>query len=206
MTINLPTRRTFLVASMATFSGCGLGPDEQEPIEAEASTAADLSESAASDAGFALVTEDSRTVETTLTADITGDVELSARRNVKATTFRRIYALDELTRFGIVTAPIVELLEGKDILRDPVLALDDARAIQFATERGIDDVDSAGELSIELLETTTNGSRFQGSIDGTTVTVVRGNVWAGEDGVTAMATAPADGSMPSLFEHVRRKK
>lgn len=60
-----------------------------------------------------------------------------------------------------MTAPIVELLEGNDILRDSVLALDEARGIQFATERRTDDINADGELSIELLETTTKGSRFQ---------------------------------------------
>jgi hypothetical protein len=85
------TRRGLLVGGTVALAGCGLRPEESEPIEATATTPAELPEAAATEAGYSLETEDERTIETTVTAEISGDVETTARREVNATVFRRVY-------------------------------------------------------------------------------------------------------------------
>lgn len=200
------TRRAFLVGGTVALAGCGLRPEESEPIEATATTPAELPETAAIDEGYSLETEDERSVETTVTADISGDVETTARREVNATVFRRIYTGTEPARFGVVTAPLVDLLDGQELIRDPVVALDDATAIECATELTVSDLGTDGDVSVALLGTETTGVRLSGSIDGTTVTVVRGSVSAGEDGVTAVAVVPSDGTVPSFFNDVVRSE
>lgn len=200
------TRRAFLVAGTVALAGCGLRPEETEPIEATATTPAELPETAAVDEGYSLETEDERNVETTVTADISGDVETTARREVNATVFRRIYAGTRPARFGVVTAPLVDLLDGQELIRDPVVALDDATAIECATELTVSDLGTDGDVSAVLLGTETTGVRLSGSIDGTTVTIVRGSVSAGEDGVTAVAVVPSDETVPSFFKDVVRSE
>lgn len=198
------TRRAFLVGGTVSLAGCGLQPEESDPIKAAATTPAELPETDATEAGYSLETEDERTVETTVSAEISGDVETTARRDVEATVFRRIYTDGAAARFGVVTAPLVDLLSGQELFRDPIVALDDAAAIEHATDRSVNDVNSDGDTSVTLLGTETTGARLTGTVDGTPVSVVRASVTADEDGVTAVAVVPSDGTVPPLFEAVRR--
>jgi|GEM_PF-1080564 hypothetical protein len=198
------TRRAFLVGGTVSLAGCGLQPEESDPIKAAATTPAELPETDATEAGYSLETEDERTVETTVSAEISGDVETTARRDVEATVFRRIYTDGAAARFGVVTAPLVDLLSGQELFRDPIVALDDAAAIEHATDRSVNDVNSDGDTSVTLLGTETTGARLTGTVDGTPVSVVRASVTADEDGVTAVAVVPSDGTIPPLFEAVRR--
>ena len=198
------TRRAFLVGGTVSLAGCGLQPEESDPIKAAATTPAELPETDATEAGYSLETEDERTVETTVSAEISGDVETTARRDVEATVFRRIYTDGAAARFGVVTAPLVDLLSGQELFRDTIVALDDAAAIEHATDRSVNDVNSDGDTSVTLLGTETTGARLTGTVDGTPVSVVRASVTADEDGVTAVAVVPSDGTIPPLFEAVRR--
>jgi hypothetical protein len=198
------TRRAILAGGSVALAGCGLRPDDSEPIEATAATPAELPEPAVDEAGYSLETEDERTVETTVFAELSGDVETTVRRDVTATVFRRIYVGDGPARFGVVTAPLVDLLDGQGLFRDPVVALDDATAIELATELDVSGLESDGTASIVLLGAETTGGRFGGAVDGTAVTVVRANSSAGEDGVTAVAVVESDATIPPLFGAVRR--
>lgn len=198
------TRRAILAGGSVALAGCGLRPDDSEPIEATAAMPAELPESALDEAGYSLETEDERTVETTVFAELSGDVETTVSRDVNATVFRRIYVGDGSTRFGVVTAPLVDLLDGQGLFRDPVVALNDATAIELVTELDVSGLEAEGSASIVLLGTETTGDRFGGTVDGTAVTVVRANSSAGEDGVTAVAVVESDATIPPLFGAVRR--
>ncbi|MEF8778777.1 MAG: DUF6517 family protein [Natronomonas sp.] len=198
------TRRELLVGVTIALPGCGLRPKESEPIEATATTPAELPGSAAAEAGYSLETEDERTVETTVSAEISGDVETTARRDVNATVFRRIYTDGNSARFGVVTAPLVDLLDGQELFRDPFASLEDTTAIEYATDRTVSELSADGDVSVVLLESETTGVRLSGTIDGTAVNTVRASVPAGEDGITAVAVVPSNGTLPSLFEDVRR--
>jgi len=215
------TRRTLLAGGAVALAGCGLLPEEPDPIEASATAAAAVTEAAAGEAGYRLETEDERTIETEVTADVSGDVEINASREVIATVFRRIYARGDAARFGVVTAPLVDLLDGQNLLRDPVAALDDATAIEHATGLTVEGLEADGEASIELLGDEATASRLRGTVEGTAVEILRANVHtradggttatedgesAGEDGVTAIGVAPAEGGVPPLFGDVRYEK
>jgi hypothetical protein len=198
------TRRGLVAGGAVALAGCGLLPEEPDPIEATATTAADLPEAAAGEAGYSLETEDERTVETTVTAELTGDVQTTARRDVTATVFRRIYAGDGPGRFGVVTAPLVDLLDGQGLFRDPFLSLDDAGTVEHATGLTVGDLEPDGETSVALLGTEIAGERFRGSTEGTAIDVLRASVHDGEDGVTAIAAVPEGETPPALFDDVRR--
>ena len=82
-------RRTVLAGCAVALAGCPLLPEEPEPIEAEATAPAVLPESA----GYATAVSEEPTVETTVRVDLSGDVQLTSRRDVTATVFRRITRL-----------------------------------------------------------------------------------------------------------------
>jgi hypothetical protein len=103
------TRRGILAASTIAFAGCGILPEESEPVEASASTPATLPDST----GYSEIQSEEQTIETTVNVDLTGDVELTSSRDVIATVFRRVYEADDGSRFGLVTAGSVTLL-GED--------------------------------------------------------------------------------------------
>ena len=135
-------RRSIIAGCAAALAGCGLLPEGPEPIEAEAVSPADLP--ASSD--YSTVVSETRTFETTITVDLSGDVELTSRRDVTATVFRRVYEDDAGRRLGLVTAPAVVVVESPETVRDPVASLDAARVVALATDRSVDSVDELERL------------------------------------------------------------
>ena len=179
------TRRGLIVAGTGALAGCGLVPEESDPIEASASTPATLPEGA----GYSQVESEETTIETTVRIDLSGDVELSGSRDIVATVFRRVYEADGGSRFGVVTAPAVQLFESAEVVRDPVGALEPARVVELATGLSVEGVGSTTEgesvtlLGTEVKLTATTTTTGDGDVT-TTWTRVR----AGEDSVTAVAT------------------
>ena len=178
-------RRSVLAGCVAALAGCGLLPDDPEPIEAEATSPAVLPASTE----YGSVVADTRPVETTITVDLSGDVELTTRRDVTATVFRRVYEDDVGRRLGLVTAPAVTVVESPETVRDPIASLADDRVLTLATARTVESVDefeSAGRATLLSTETT----RAVATAGGTDRRVVRLRVRAGEDAVTAVGEAP----------------
>lgn len=199
-------RRQLLGAfGTTTFALAGCLEEDSEPIEATATSPASLPEPDAADDGFDAVVEEETTVETTIHADIEGDVEMSASRDVIATVFRRGYADGEGRQFGLVTAPIVELIEGQDLMRDPIDSVDDSQVIGLATGADVASVDdwTAGD-DVEFLGEEAALSKTTVEADGS-VEAWRAHAEVDADGVTGIALAPADGPEPAaLFEDAVR--
>lgn len=188
-----PGRREFLVGCAVALAGCGLLPDEPEPVEDSAVAPATLPESA----GYERVLAEEPTIETTVDVDLSGDVEVSSQRDVIATVFRRVYEAPSGQRFGLVTAPAVQVFESPEVVRDPLTALDDARVLELATDRTVEavgDYETSG--SATLLSTETNREVTTATLDGSETRVVLLRVRAGEDSVTAVGVAPDDVDHP----------
>ncbi len=183
------TRRGILAVSTVAFAGCGLVPEESDPVEASASTPATLPD----DTGYSEVDSEETTIETTVNVDLTGDVELNSSRDVVATVFRRVYEAGDGSRFGLVTAPAVQIFESPDIVRDPVASLQTARIVELATGLSVESVGATGESgSVTLLgedATLTNATTTTGDGD---VSTAWTRVRAGEDSVTAVAAGGAE--------------
>jgi hypothetical protein len=182
-----PTRRGFVVACTAALAGCRVLPEESEPIEASASVPAVLPESS----DYSLVTEDNPTIETTVTVDFSGDVELTSRQDVIATVFQRVYEAASGERFGLLTAPAVQVVDQPEVVRDPLTAVDDARVVSLATDTEVGTVsDWAENGSATLLGAESTRMTATATLDGSERGLARVRVRAGEDSVTAIATAP----------------
>lgn len=191
------TRRGTLVASTVAFAGCGFVPEESDPIEASASAPATLP----NDTEYSEVAAEETTIETTIRVDLTGDIELTASRDVIATVFRRVYEADDGRRFGLVTAPAVQIFENPEIIRDPVGALSTARVAGLATGLDIESVGSPTESgSVTLLGTDATLSTATTTTADGEVSTAWTRVRADGDSVTAVATG--DGAAP--FDAVTR--
>lgn len=184
-------RRTLLATGTVALAGCGLVPEEPDPIEASATTPAVLPADAGSE-----VTADETTVEVTIDVDLTGDVEISSSRDVTATVLRRVYEIDG-GRFGLVTAPAVQVFERPEVVRDPVASVDAPRTAALATDISVDRVGSPDESgSVTMLGTEvplTAGTAMAGDGD---APLARTRVRTGEDSVTAIAIGPTASDVP----------
>ena len=190
------TRRGILAASTVAFAGCGIVPEESDPIEASASTPATLPD----DAGYTEIESGETTIETTIRADLSGDVELNTSREVIATVFRQVYEADDGRRFGLVTAPAVQVIESPEVIRDPVGSLDNSRVVELATGLAVESVGSTAEgESVTLLGTDATLTTATATTGDGDVSAAWTRVRAGEDSVTAVATG---GSGP--FDAVTR--
>jgi len=193
------SRRSFVVACTAALAGCSVLPEEREPIEASATAPAVLPGSSE----YSLVAESTPTIETTVTVDFSGDVELTSRQDVIATVFQRVYESPSGARFGLLTAPAVQVVDQPEVVRDPLTAVDDARVVALATDA---DVDSVSEWSDDgsaiLLGTETTQMAARATLGGSEQALARVRVRAGDDSVTAIATDPDDAAPP--FEAVTR--
>lgn len=194
-----PTRRSVVVACTAALAGCGILPEESEPIEASATAPAVLPESS----GYSLVAEGNPTIETTVTVDFSGDVELTSRQDVIATVFQRVYESASGERFGLLTAPAVQVVDQPEVVRDPLTAVEDARVVALATDTDVDAVSEWTESgSATLLGTETTRLESTATLDGGERDLALVRVRAGADSVTAIATDP-EGTAPP-FEAVTR--
>jgi hypothetical protein len=188
-----PSRRSFVVACTAGLAGCSVLPEESEPIEASATAPAVLPESSE----YSLVVESTPTIETTVTVDFSGDVELTSRQDVIATVFQRVYESASGARFGLLTAPAVRVVDQPEIVRDPLTAVDDARVVSLAADTDVDSVSEWTERgSATLLGTETTQMAATATLDGSEHGLARVRVRAGEDSVTAIATDPDDAAPP----------
>lgn len=183
------SRRGLLVAGTAALAGCGLVPEEPAPIEASASTPATLPV----DTGYTEVEAAAPAIETTVRVDLTGDVELNGSRDVVATVFRRVYEADDGSRFGLVTAPAVQVFDSPEVVRDPVGSLQTARTVELATGLSVESVGATDESgSVTLLGTDTTLTTATTTTGDGNVATAWTRVRAGEDSVTAVAADGAD--------------
>lgn len=196
------TRRAFLGATAAatvTTAGCGLLPEEPDPIEASADSPAFLPDAVAADRGYEETVGEETTLTVSITVDLSGDVQISNTREVIATVYRRGYAAADGRRFGAVTAPAVAVIERPEVVRDPVAALSTARAVELATGAAVSNVaDWEPTGSRSVLDTDVTAEATTATADGTSAELTRTRVRAGADAVTAVALRPdgTDGTAP----------
>ena len=185
--MNPISRRSLVTATLVGLAGCSVVPEGSEPVQAAADTPAVLPERAR----VAETVSTETTIETTVTGDLSGDVEMSARRAVNATVYRRVYELAGGGVFGLVTAPVVNLLEQQELLRDPVTALEEARVVRLATDIDVEPTSEWMESgSTPLLGSTTTVSELTATGGDETRRFVRARARVDGDGVTAVAATP----------------
>lgn len=181
-----------LLASLVVLAGCGGGSG---PIVAEASPAA-VDSAALSETGYERVAARELTLEVTVTASVSGDVELQATRDVEATTPVRVYRRDTDAGPAVVSvtsAPAVRPVENQPVARDPLAAL--SPTDRLAHVQDVYDVSEVAEpaagRNVTLLGTETTLRVAEATAaDGTSLRVFVATVRHGDDFVTVAALVP----------------
>lgn len=118
-------KRLLFLLVLVVSAGC-LGGFGGQRIPRAASTPATLDAP-----GYTLVNASSPSIDATVRASVSGDVELEGQQKVTATLALRRYEGDATV--GLVTAPAVKPIDNVDTVRDPFGTLETGRQIELAT-------------------------------------------------------------------------
>lgn len=186
-----------LVAVVA-LAGCGGSGSAPETAVVEGSPAT-LPADATSEAGYESAGGTNRTVNTSVTLSISGDVRLDVTREVSATVPVRRYVRSTdagAVRLSLVAVPLVRPVPDRPEVRSPV----DSTPARLATFLGADGdapaladatFDRVANGTVTLLGTETDLTVFETTADGTDYLLATATVRHDGDEVSAVAVWPA---------------
>ncbi|MFB6154638.1 MAG: DUF6517 family protein [Haloferacaceae archaeon] len=177
-----------LVVVVVVLAGCAAGGDPA----VVSGTPATVGDDALSSTGFERVAAGNRTLNATVRASISGDVQLHGKQSVRATTPVRVYR-DGDAVFAVVSAPAVRPIENKPTYRDPLATRSPAEQVAYAQSvYAVTDLRETGTDSVAVLGNETTLRTYDGRTDdGTPVVVTVARVRHGGDFVTGVAVTPA---------------
>jgi len=183
-----------LVAAVV-LAGCSGGG----PTRAVASGSPATVETGALDGtGYEYVDTSNRTVNTTVEATISGDVELNGERPVTATTPVATYRRGTDAGPALVlvaAAPAVNPIENQPVVRDPLATLSTPELLgHLQSTYAVESLDRGENATVRLLGNETTARTYTGEAtrggERVPVTVTVASVRDGEDFVTAVAVEP----------------
>jgi|GEM_PF-6168650 len=152
---------------------------------------ASIDDGALANAGFERVAAANHTLNTTVHASVSGDVQLNADRAVSATTPVAVYRGGDSV-VAVVSTPAIKPIENQPIYRDPLATLDVASQVNYAQSTyEVADLQATGSLNRTVLGNETTVRTYAGSAGGTDVTVRVARVRHHGDFVTVIAVEPA---------------
>ncbi|WP_435063399.1 DUF6517 family protein [Halobaculum sp. EA56] len=192
-----PTRTVALLAVVAAvvLAGCGGSGSGPDPAVVDGSPAA-LPADAASEAGYEPAGATNRTVNTTVTLSISGDVQLDVTREVSATVPVRRYVRSTdggPARLALAAVPPVRPVPDRPEVRNPV-ATTPGRLVRFL---GGDpslagaSFEHVANATVTLLGTETTLRVYATTADGRDYRVAVATVRHDGDAVSAVAAWPA---------------
>lgn len=191
------TRSTLalVVVAAVVLAGCsGGGPSRV----VAAGSPATVDDGALSAAGYEPAGTTSPTLNTTVEATISGDVELNGQRPVTATTpvatYRRGTAAGPAL-VAVAAAPAVRPIENQPVVRNPLGTLSTAELVAYLQSTyALDRLDRTGNATVRLLGNETAAPTYTGTgtRDGESVPVVVtvATVRDGEEFVTVVTVEP----------------
>lgn len=196
--------RVLLVAACVLVAGCaGLAPsDGGEPIEAGPGGEARLADDGLAETGYALVGSGRPTLNLTVHASVSGDVELNVDQPVSArldvARYRR-NASGGPAVVAVVTGPAVDVgPEGISLVRNPVESADEAAVAGLVQGEYLDlsGLSASGSRTVTMLGNETTLRTYAGTAtragESVEVTVALASVRADGDFVTVVAVYPAE--------------
>ena len=180
------------IAVFVALAGCSSGG----PTRAiDAGTAASVDDSALEATGYEHTGTDERTLNTTVSATISGDVELNGEREVTATVpvaSYRTETADGPALFLVAASPAVRPIENQPVVRDPLATLDPAERATFLQSTYAVDSPTQGEtVTATLLGNETAARTYTASSGQGDVIVTVASVRDGEEFVTVVAVSPS---------------
>lgn len=187
--------RLLLLAGTLVLAGCGAS--SSGPAVASGTPAAVDAETLAT-TGYEPVGTTNRTLNTTVRATISGDVEMNAQREVRATTPVTTYRRSTTSGpalFVVATAPAVRPIENQPVVRNPLTA-DGTGALvaHVQSTYAVESLTRGPTRNVTMLgnETAARVSTGEGTREGQRVPlrVTVASVRDGDEFVTVVAVAP----------------
>ncbi|WP_276271173.1 DUF6517 family protein [Haloarcula litorea] len=189
-------RRALAVVLLAVaVAGCSGGPSRAVASGSPATVQAGTLDGT----GYEHAGTENRTLNTTVSATISGDVEMSADRPVTATTPVATYR--RTTDAGpalilVATAPAVRPIENQPLVRNPLTTLTPGALVGYLQSTyAVDSLSDGENTTVELLGNETTAETFEGtgtlSGESVAVRVTTASVRDGDEFVTVAAVHPA---------------
>jgi hypothetical protein len=186
--------RVFLLVILVLSAGCFSNGNGTDRIVASG-TPATIQDASLAETGYERIEATNRTRNTTVSASISGDVELRATRDVTATTPIRLYK--RTTGSGsalvaVVSSPAIQPIENQPIYRNPLPNSPTQLVSYVQSKYHIDSLKQTKNTTITLLGNKTGFRTYAGTTrNGTDVRVHIASVRDGNDFVTVIAIHPA---------------
>ncbi len=197
--------RTLLlgVVVLVALAGCSSGGPSRA---VDSGTAASVDSDTLEVTGYEPAGTENRTLNTTVSATISGDVELNGEREVTATIPVARYRTETAegpALFLVAASPAVRPIENQPVVRDPLATLDTAERANFLQATYAVSSTSRGEnVTATLLGNETDARTYAASSGQGDVTVSIASVRDGEEFVTVVAITPPAAANEERFQRL----
>ena len=198
-------RRVALLALVAlvALAGCSSGGPSRV---VDSGTAATVDEAALESTGYEHTGTTERTLNTTVGASISGDVEMDADRPVTATipvASYRTDTADGTAVFLVAATPAVRPVENQPVVRDPLATLAPAARANFVQSTyTVDSLTQGENVTVQVLGNETAARSYEGTADGSPVSVRIASVRDGSEFVTVVSVAPSSSADAERFQRL----
>lgn len=198
-------RRTALLALVAlvVLAGCSSGGPSRV---VDSGTAATVDGGTLDATGYEHTGTTNRTLNTTVSATISGDVELNGEREVTATIPVANYrddTADGTALFLVAATPAVRPIENQPVVRDPLATLDSAERVNFLQSAyAVDSLTRGENVTVQFLGNETAARSYEGTADSAPVTVRIASVRDGSEFVTVVSVTPSSSADAERFQQL----
>ena len=193
----------FALVALVALAGCSSGGPSRV---VESGTAATVDGSTLDATGYEHTGTTEQTLNTTVGASISGDVEMDADRPVTATipvAGYRTDTADGTALFLVAATPAVRPIENQPVVRDPLATLAPAARANFLQSTyTVESLTQGENVTGQLLGNETAARSYAGTADGTPVTVRIASVRDGSEFVTVVAVTPSPAADAERFQQL----
>lgn len=198
-------RHTVLIAVvvLVALAGCSSGGPSRA---VDSGTAASVDAATLEATGYEHTGTENRSFNTTVSATISGDVELNGERDVTATVPVASYRTetgDGPALFLVAASPAVRPIENQPVVRDPLATLDPAARTTFVQSTyAVESLTQGPNVTATLLGNGTAARSYEGTAERGRLTVRIASVRDGEEFVTVVAVTPVSASDEERFRRL----
>ena len=191
------------LVALVVLAGCSSGGPSRV---VDSGTAATVDGSTLGATGYEHTGTTEQTLNTTVGASISGDVQMDADRPVTATVPVAGYRNDTAdgpALFLVAATPAVRPIENQPVVRDPLATLEPAARTNFLQSTYTVASLTGGEnVTVQFLGNETAARSYEGTADGTSVTVSIASARDGSEFVTVVAVTPSSSADTGRFQRL----
>ena len=188
---------------LVALAGCSGGGTDRVVASGSEAT---VSSSALATTGYEPAGTTTKTLNATVEATVSGDVELNAEQPVTATIPVATYRTNTSSGtavFSVAASPAVRPIENQPLVRDPLATLSPTDRTNFLQSTyAVDSLSEQANETVRLLGNDTVAVRYAGESDRGSVTVTIASVRDGDEFVTVVAVAPRSAASSERFQQL----